>query len=60
MIDKLNLEINKVIAQAEIKESWSKLGAVALPMTLAEFGDYLRKDIDKWAEVVKKANLKPQ
>ena len=29
-------------------------------MTPAEFDAYLRKDIDKWAKVVKEAGIKPQ
>jgi len=29
-------------------------------MTPAEFDAYLRKDIEKWAQVVKAAGLKPE
>ena len=56
-VDKLNAEINKVIARADVKAAWDKQGAVALTMTPTEFDAYLRKDIDKWAAVVKAANL---
>jgi len=57
VVDKLNAEINKTIARPEVKAAWDKQGAVALTMTPAEFDAYLRKDIEKWAEVVKAANL---
>ena len=57
VVDKLNAEINKVIAKPEVKAAWDKQGAVALTMTPAEFDAYLRKDIEKWARVVKAANL---
>jgi tripartite-type tricarboxylate transporter receptor subunit TctC len=60
VVDKLNAEINKVIQKAEVKAAWDKQGAVAMPMTPAEFDAYLRKDIDKWGKVVRDANLKPQ
>ena len=60
VVDKLNAEINKVINRPDVKASWDKLGAVALTMTPAEFEVYLRKDIDKWANVVKTAKLTPQ
>ena len=53
IVDKLNAEINKVLNRPEIKEAWSKQGAVAMAMTPAEFDRYLRADIDKWAHVVK-------
>jgi tripartite-type tricarboxylate transporter receptor subunit TctC len=60
IIDKLNAEINKVITRSDVKEAWDKQGAVALAMTPAEFDAYLRKDIEKWAQVVKTAGLTPQ
>jgi tripartite-type tricarboxylate transporter receptor subunit TctC len=53
IVDKLNAEINKVIARADVKEAWAKQGAVPMPMSPAEFDNYLRADIDKWAHVVK-------
>jgi tripartite-type tricarboxylate transporter receptor subunit TctC len=60
IVDKLNAEINKAIQKPEVKAAWDKQGAVAMPMTPAEFDAYLRKDIDKWGKVVRDANLKPQ
>jgi tripartite-type tricarboxylate transporter receptor subunit TctC len=57
VVDKLNAEINKVIAKPEVKAAWDKQGAVALTMTPAQFEAYLRKDIEKWAAVVKAAKL---
>jgi tripartite-type tricarboxylate transporter receptor subunit TctC len=60
VVDKLNAEINKAINRPEVKEAWDKQGAVPLAMSPAEFETYLRKDIDKWAAVVKSANIKPE
>src|SRR5215207_3408118 len=57
VVDKLNAEINKVINRPDVKEAWDKQGAVPLVMSPAEFDAYLRKDIDKWAKVVKAAGL---
>jgi len=58
IIDKLNTEINKVIARPDVKEAWAKQGAVPMVMTPAEFDKYLRADIEKWANVVKVSGLK--
>jgi len=58
IVDKLNAEIRKAIDQAEVKEIWAKQGAVPMSMTPAEFGAFLEKDIVKWANVVKTANIK--
>ena len=57
IVDKLNAEIKKTIARPDVKAAWDKQGAVALTMTPAQFDAYLRKDIEKWAAVVKAANL---
>jgi tripartite-type tricarboxylate transporter receptor subunit TctC len=57
IVDKLNAEINKAINRPDVKEAWDKQGAVPLVMSPAEFDAYLRKDIEKWAKVVKAAGL---
>jgi len=56
----LNAAINKVINLPEVKEAWLKQGAIPLVKTPEEFDAYLRKDIDKWAEVVKVSGAKVQ
>ncbi|HEY2135710.1 MAG TPA: tripartite tricarboxylate transporter substrate binding protein [Xanthobacteraceae bacterium] len=58
IVDKLNAEIQKAINRPDVKEMWAKQGAVPMNMTPAEFGAYLEKDIVKWADVVKTANIK--
>ncbi len=60
VVDKLNAEINKAISRADVKAAWDKQGATALVMSPAEFDAYLRKDIEKWAKVVKDSGIKPQ
>ena len=60
VVDKLNAEINKAINKPAIQAAWSKQGAVPLVMTPGEFDAYLRKDIEKWAKVVKEAGLTPR
>ncbi|HWE17535.1 MAG TPA: tripartite tricarboxylate transporter substrate binding protein [Hyphomicrobiaceae bacterium] len=59
VVDKLNAEVNKVLARSDTKEAWAKQGAVPLVMSPAEFDTYLRADIDKWADVIQKAGIKP-
>jgi tripartite-type tricarboxylate transporter receptor subunit TctC len=58
IVDKLNGEINKMLARADIKEAWAKQGADPMPMTPAEFDKYLRADIEKWAHVVRVSGAK--
>jgi tripartite-type tricarboxylate transporter receptor subunit TctC len=60
IVDKLNAEINKVLDRPETKTAWAKQGAMPMKMTPAEFDAYLRKDIEKWADVIHKAGIKIQ
>ncbi len=60
VVDKLNAEINKAINRPDVKAAWDKQGAVPLVMSPTEFDAYLRKDIEKWAKVVKSAGIKAQ
>jgi tripartite-type tricarboxylate transporter receptor subunit TctC len=53
IIKTLNTEINKAIDLPEVKEAWAKQGAIPMHMTPEQFDAYLRKDIEKWAHVVK-------
>ena len=60
VVDKLNVEIGKVLQRPDVKETWAKQGAEPMLMTPAEFKAYLEKDIEKWAEVVKVSGAKVQ
>ncbi|MGA8962152.1 MAG: tripartite tricarboxylate transporter substrate binding protein [Pseudolabrys sp.] len=56
----LNTAIDKVINLPEVKEVWLQQGAIPLVKTPDEFDAYLRKDIEKWADVVKVSGAKIQ
>jgi tripartite-type tricarboxylate transporter receptor subunit TctC len=58
VVDRLNGEIQKVLAQPETKADFAKQGAVPMAMTADEFGRFLARDIDKWAGVVKASGAK--
>ena len=53
IVDELNAEITKVVNSPKVKDAWAKQGAVPMTMTPAAFGDFLEKDIAKWAKIVK-------
>jgi len=58
VLDKLNAEINKILASGEVKENWAKQGAVPMGMSVDQFDKFLREDIAKWAKVVKASGAK--
>ncbi len=58
VVDKLNAAISKIVGQAEVKQAWSKQGAVQMVMTPEAFDKYARDDIAKWERVIRTANIK--
>jgi tripartite-type tricarboxylate transporter receptor subunit TctC len=60
IIDKLNAAVNAAVKRPDIVKLWTGQGATGMSMTPEEFDKYLRGDIVKWAEVVKKFIHKPQ
>ena len=42
-----------------MKPKFDNLGAVPTPMTRAEFSKYIGAEVDKWAKVIKFADIKP-
>lgn len=58
VITRLNGEIIKAFSTVEMKENLTKQGAEVYPMTPEQLGTWLGREIDKWAKVVKAANLK--
>jgi tripartite-type tricarboxylate transporter receptor subunit TctC len=60
IIDRLNKEIIAGLADPEIKARLSDLGAIPMPMTPGEFGKFIAAETEKWAKVIKSANIKPE
>ena len=58
IVDKLNKEINAVLADPKMKARLAELGATALPGSPADFGKLLADETEKWAKVVKFAGVK--
>jgi tripartite-type tricarboxylate transporter receptor subunit TctC len=53
IVDKLNTEIAAIMRRPDVVQSWAAQGAEPTFMTPEEFQAFLRKDIEKWAKVVK-------
>jgi tripartite-type tricarboxylate transporter receptor subunit TctC len=60
IIDKLNKEMNAGLADPTVKGKLLAIGVEPKPMTPAEFGKFTAEEIDKWAKVVKFANIKAE
>ena len=58
IVNKLNAEISKAAARADVKADWAKQGATPMQMTPDAFAKYVKEDIDKWANIVKISGAK--
>jgi tripartite-type tricarboxylate transporter receptor subunit TctC len=58
IIETLNSEINQALADPKIKARFADLGATVFPGSPAEFGKFIAEDTEKWAEVIRMANIK--
>ena len=60
IIDKLNREINAGLADPKIKIRLADLGGMVLPGSPADFGKFIAAETEKWAKVIRSANIKPE
>jgi tripartite-type tricarboxylate transporter receptor subunit TctC len=58
VIETLNSEINASLADPKIKERLADLGNTVTPGSPADFGRYIAHETEKWAKVIKFANIK--
>jgi tripartite-type tricarboxylate transporter receptor subunit TctC len=59
IVEKLSKEINAGLADSRIKASLAELGLTVLAGSPADFGKLIADETEKWAKVVKFANIKP-
>jgi tripartite-type tricarboxylate transporter receptor subunit TctC len=58
IIDKLNKAVNAGLADPVMKGKLANLGGMMMPGTPEEFGKMLVAETDKWAKVIREANIK--
>ncbi|WP_375789854.1 tripartite tricarboxylate transporter substrate binding protein [Bradyrhizobium sp. Pha-3] len=54
IVDKLNMAVNAAVRRPEVEKLWAEQGAVPMTMTPEAFDKFLRADILKWADVVRR------
>jgi tripartite-type tricarboxylate transporter receptor subunit TctC len=60
IIEKLNNEINAGLTDPKFRARLADLGSVAMQMTSAEFEKFIVDETNKWAKVIRAANIKPE
>jgi tripartite-type tricarboxylate transporter receptor subunit TctC len=60
IVERLNKEINAGLADPQFKARLVELGSMVLPGSVADFGKFITNETEKWAKVVKFANIKAE
>jgi tripartite-type tricarboxylate transporter receptor subunit TctC len=56
--EKLNKEINAALADPEMKARFADLGGTVIPGSPAQFAKLIADETEKWAKVIRSANIK--
>jgi tripartite-type tricarboxylate transporter receptor subunit TctC len=59
IIEKLNKEIATALADPNLKARIAELGATVVVTSPEEFASLIAKDVEKWGNVIRTANIKP-
>jgi tripartite-type tricarboxylate transporter receptor subunit TctC len=60
VVDKLNREVNAILAEPDKKKRLAELGAALLPGSPADFGKLLADETEKWGKVIRFAGIKAE
>jgi tripartite-type tricarboxylate transporter receptor subunit TctC len=59
IVEKLNREINAALDDSKMKARLAELGGTAFASSSSDFGKLIVEETDKWAKVIRAANIKP-
>jgi len=58
IVAKLEKAFAETLADAQVRQRLTAMGAVVTPLNSHQFGDYIKSEITKWADVITKNNVK--
>lgn len=60
VIDRLHTEIRKILAKPDMQEKLKGFGMQPADMTTAQIAAFQKAEVEKWAQVIKAANIKAE
>jgi tripartite-type tricarboxylate transporter receptor subunit TctC len=60
IVQKVNHDINAILATAEMKQVFLREGAEPAPMSSEQFAQTIKREIEGWKRVAQRANIKPE
>jgi tripartite-type tricarboxylate transporter receptor subunit TctC len=60
IVERLHTEIRKILAQPDMQEKLKGFGMEPADLTTAQIAAFQKAEVEKWAQVIKAANIKPE
>ena len=60
IVDKLNATARQMVQERDVLERFASLNLEPISGTPEEFAKFIRADVQKYAEIARKANIQPQ
>ena len=60
IVGKINTDVNRALASPDLADRLTKLGTLPMKMSSSEFTQFVRKEVEDTAKVLKAAGIKPQ
>ncbi|HJS78785.1 MAG TPA: tripartite tricarboxylate transporter substrate binding protein [Burkholderiales bacterium] len=60
LVNKINADVNKALASPDLADRLTKLGTIPMKMSSAGFAQFVRKEVEDTAKVLKAAGIQPQ
>ena len=60
VVGQINQAFNAAIRSPEVRQRTSAIGITVLGGTPEEFNQHIRREMDKWGDVIRKAGIKPE
>jgi len=60
IVNRLNDAVRQIKQHPDVKQQFSRLGAISIDMTPAELGVFLRQELDKWTKVIQAGGIQPE
>jgi tripartite-type tricarboxylate transporter receptor subunit TctC len=60
IVERLNMEINAGLSDSKLKARLADLGSSVFVLSPSDFGKFIADETEKWAKVIKFANIKPE
>ena len=58
--EKINRDVNRALQSPDLRERLTNLGTEPMSMTIAEFTQFVRREVEDTGKVLRAAGIKPQ